>query len=59
MYQHRGGGGGGWDTPSYKGSLIGLTMGQFELAKSIPDINIHLAGGFQPISYFLATTRAI
>jgi len=45
--------------PSYKGSLIGLTMGQFELAKSIPDINIHLAGGFQPISYFLATTRAI
>ena len=29
------------------------------LPKSIPDISIHLAGGFNPVGYLLAATRAI
>ena len=29
------------------------------LPNSVPDINIHLARGFQPVGYFSASTRAI
>ena len=44
---------------------IGLSCGHFQLlslqnvAKSIPDINIHLARRFQPVGYLSARTRAI
>ena len=46
---------------SYMNSLIGLSYGHFQLkslqnlAKSIPDINIHLVRGIQPVGYLSAT----
>ena len=65
--------GGGWlagysiakKLTSYKNGQTGLSCGHFQLlslqnvAKSIPDINIHLARRFQPVGYLSASTRAI
>ena len=48
---------------SHMNSPIGHTKGHFKLqtpqnaAKSIPGINIHLAGRFQPVGHLLASTR--
>ena len=64
--------GGGWagysitkKLTSYMNGQINLFCGHFQLlylqnvAKSIPDINIHLARRFQPVGYLSASTRAI
>ena len=40
----------------YQGLFLAVTLQN--VAKSIPGINIHLTGSFQPVGYLSATNRA-